>query len=222
MNPNTFETQPISLLLVDDHPLWREGIRHALEGDEFHIVGEASSGKEAVVAARALLPRLVLLDVRMKGCDGLEALRMLKAEHLQMSVVMLSSYENLTYMARAVAGGAAGYLFKGVRRVELLAALRAVADGEMLLSREDLAHALRALGPATANSDDLMAPLSKREEEVLRLLTTGLSNREIGKFLFVSENTVKTHVVRIITKLGVSDRVQAAVWATRHGLLASA
>ena len=215
----TPETEPISLLLVDDHSMWREGIRHALEGPEFHIVGEAASGKEAVALARTVLPRIVLLDIRMKDGDGLDALRALKAEHPAMVVVMLSSYESPTYMARAVAGGAAGYLFKGLKRVELLAALRAVSEGEMLLSREDLTHSLRGIGPATAQSHNLMNPLTRREEEVLRLIATGLNNREIGEFLFVSENTVKTHVVRVISKLGVSDRVQAAVWAARNGLL---
>lgn len=221
----TPDFQPINLLLVDDHSLWREGLRHALEGDEFHVVGEASSGQEAVELARTLLPRIVLLDIRMKGGDGLAALRTLKAEHPQMAVVMLSAYESPTFLARAVAGGAAGYLFKGLRRIELVAALQAVAGGEMLLSREDLTRSLREVSPTFSDplaDHDLISPLSKREEEVLRLLSTGLNNREIGEVLFVSENTIKTHVVRIIGKLGVSDRVQAAVWAARNGLLESA
>ena len=139
---------------------------------------------------------------------------------------MLTSYENPTYMARAVAGGAAGYLLKGLKRVELMAAMRAVANGEMLLSREDLARSLRvlshSLSEAASVAQDLVQPLSDREVDVLRLLATGLSNREIGELLFVTENTVKTHIVHIIGKLGVSDRVQAAVWAARHGLLESA
>lgn len=211
----------ISVLLVDDHAIWRDGIRSILEDTEFQVVGEASSGVEAVALVRALLPRIVLLDIRMAGGDGLDALRALKAEHPQTAVVMLTSYENPTYMARAVAGGAAGYLLKGLKRVELMTALRAVADGEMLLSREDLARSLRGLNESASLAQDLIHPLSKREVDVLRLLATGLSNREIGELLFISENTIKTHVVHIINKVGISDRVQAAVWAARHGLLES-
>lgn len=225
INPQA-PSREISVLLVDDHAIWRDGIRSILEDTEFHIVGEASSGVEAMPLVRELLPRIVLLDIRMAGGDGLDALRTLKAEHPQTAVVMLTSYENQTYMARAVAGGAAGYLLKGLKRVELMTALRAVANGEMLLSREDLARSLRGLSQnsndITSVTQDLIHPLSQREIDVLRLLSTGLSNREIGELLFITENTVKTHVVHIINKVGVSDRVQAAVWAARHGLLESA
>lgn len=218
-----FDGREIGVLLVDDHAIWRDGIRSILEDTEFRVVGEASSGKEGVAAARTLLPQMVLLDIRMAGGDGLDALRTIKAEQPQTAVVMLTSYENPTYMARAVAGGAAGYLLKGLKRIELMAALRAIANGEMLLSREDLARSLRVLkqnlSEAASVAQDLVQPLSEREVDVLRLLATGLNNREIGELLFVSENTVKTHIVHIIGKLGVSDRVQAAVWAARHGLL---
>ena len=221
-----FDGRDTGVLLVDDHAIWRDGIRSILEDTEFRVVGEASSGTEGVAAARALRPQIVLLDIRMAGGDGLDALRTLKAEHPQTAVVMLTSYENPTYMARAVAGGAAGYLLKGLKRVELMAALRAVANGEMLLSREDLARSLRVLSQnlseAASVAQDLIQPLSEREVDILRLLATGLNNREIGELLFVTENTVKTHIVHIIGKLGVSDRVQAAVWAARHGLLESA
>ena len=216
----------ISVLLVDDHAIWRDGVRSILEDTEFRVVGEAASGKEGVAAAGVLAPRIVLLDIRMAGGDGLDALKILKAEHPQTAVVMLSSYENPTYMARAVASGASGYLLKGCKRAELMAALRAVADGEMLLSREDLARSLRVLNQnlseAASVAQDLIHPLSEREVDVLRLLATGLGNREIGELLFITENTVKTHVVHIVGKLGVSDRVQAAVWAARHGLLETA
>jgi len=208
----------VTVLLVDDHAIWRDGIRSILEDAGFEVVDEASSGREAVELARTLNPQLILLDIRMAGGDGLEALQELKVEHPQTAVVMLTSYENPTYMARAVAGGAAGYLLKGIERGELLSALRAVAEGEMLLSREDLARSLRGISEAASTADDLIQPLSEREVDVLRLLSTGLNNREIGALLFVSENTIKTHVVHIINKLGVSDRVQAAVWAARHGL----
>jgi DNA-binding NarL/FixJ family response regulator len=121
-------------------------------------------------------------------------------------------------MARAIAGGAAGYLLKGVEYEELLSTLRAVAAGEMLIAPQDLVRSLRSVGETSVGSEDLIAPLTDREEEVLRLLATGLSNRDIASLLFIAESTVKTHVEHIIGKLGVSDRVQAAVWAARHGL----
>lgn len=139
-----------------------------------------------------------------------------------MAVIMLTTYDNPTYMARAVAGGAAGYLLKGIERDELLSALRAVSNGETLLSREDLTRSLRGISEEVAQTGDLIHPLSERELEVLRLLATGLSNRDIAPLLFISESTVKTHVEHIIRKLGVSDRVQAAVWAARHGLVSPA
>jgi len=219
VNEAAMDTPQTTVLLVDDHAIWRGGVRSMLEDTEFAVVGEASSGKEALVEARRLQPRLVLLDIRMAGGDGLDALQALKSEHPRMSVVMLTTYDNPTYMARAVAGGAAGYLLKGVERDDLLAALRAVAGGEMLLNRQDLVRSLRGVSEAAAGADDLIQPLSERELEVLRLLATGLGNRDIAPLLFISESTVKTHVEHIISKLGVSDRVQAAVWAARHGLV---
>jgi DNA-binding NarL/FixJ family response regulator len=155
----------------------------------------------------------------MTGGDGLDALQMLKNEFPTVSVLMLTTYDNPTFMARAVAGGAAGYLLKGMERHEILMALRDVADGRMLLSSHDLNRSLRSISEETVKAEDLIQPLSARELEVLRLLATGLSNRDIAQILFIGESTVKTHVEHIINKIGVSDRVQAAVWAARHGLL---
>jgi DNA-binding NarL/FixJ family response regulator len=207
-----------TVVLVDDHAIWRGGVRSMLEDTEFQVVGEASSGREAVEVVGKVKPNLVLLDIRMAGGDGLEALQNLKAETPQTAVIMLTTYDNPTFMARAVAGGAAGYLLKGIERDELLAALRAVAAGEMLLSAEGLVRSLRGISEAAAGASDLIEPLTDREQEVLRLVATGLPNKEIAEILFIAESTVKTHVEHIIGKLGVSDRVQAAVWAARHGL----
>jgi DNA-binding NarL/FixJ family response regulator len=208
----------IRVLLVDDHAIWRGGVRSMLEDTEFEVVGEASSGREAVEQVKNLSPQLVLLDIRMAGGDGLDALQTIKAQSPKTAVVMLTTYDNPTYMARAVAGGAAGYLLKGVEQEELIASLRRVVEGELLLSTQDLARSLRGIDPASPGAQDLIQPLTDRELEVLRLVATGLSNREIAPLLFISESTVKTHVEHIIAKLGVSDRVQAAVWAARHGL----
>jgi len=211
----------VSVLLVDDHAIWRGGVRSMLEDTEFEVVGEASSGKEALEVARQIQPRLILLDIRMAGGDGLGALVGLKQEHPRTAIVMLTTYDNPTYMARAVAGGAAGYLLKGIDQDDLLNALRAVAQGETLLSAQDLVRSLRGVSEQAVGSADLVEPLTEREQEVLRLLATGLSNRDIGSVLFIAESTVKTHVEHIIGKLGVSDRVQAAVWAARHGLVSA-
>lgn len=212
---------PVEVVLVDDHAIWRGGVRSMLARTEFCVVGEASSGKEALEVVRQARPRVVLLDIRMAGGDGLDALQALKTEHPQIAVVMLTTYDNPTYMARAVAGGAAGYLLKGVEREELLTALRAVACGELLLKPEELVRSLRGISETAAGAPELIEPLTGREVEVLRLLSTGMNNREIAAVLFIAESTAKTHVEHIIRKLGVSDRVQAAVWAARQGIMAA-
>ena len=210
--------QTVSVMLVDDHAIWRGGVRSMLDDTEFEVIGEAGSGREAMAVARQVRPQIILLDIRMAGGDGLDALIALKREHPQIIVVMLTTYDNPTYMARAVAGGAAGYLLKGMARDEMPEALRAVAHGETLLSAQELVRALRGVSQNAAGSEDLVVPLTEREEEVLRLLSTGLCNRDMSSLLFVAESTIKTHVEHILGKLGVSDRVQAAVWAARHGL----
>jgi DNA-binding NarL/FixJ family response regulator len=206
------------VLLVDDHAIWRGGVRSMLDDTQFNVIGEASSGTEAIQAVNDLKPKIVLLDIRMAGGDGLDALQTIKHQHPEVAVVMLTTYDNPTYMARAVAGGAAGYLLKGVERDELLNALEAVSNGEMLLTSQELVRSLRGISENAAGAKDLIEPLTEREEEVLRLIATGMSNRDIATVLFIAESTVKTHVEHIIGKLGVSDRVQAAVWAARHGV----
>jgi len=217
VNNSTGSVVPV--MVVDDHEIWRDGVRSMLKNTEFEVVGEAASGKEALDKIADIQPRLVLLDIRMAGGDGFETLTALKTYSSQLSVVMLTTYSNPTYMARAVAGGASGYMLKGVKRQELLDSLRKVAGGEILLSREDLVHSLRCVSESSHGSEELSEPLTPREVEVLRLLATGLSNRDIASLLFIGEGTVKTHVEHIIGKLAVSDRVQAAVWAARQGLV---
>lgn len=208
----------VTVMLVDDHEIWRGGVKSMLRRTEFAVVAEASSGSDAVEAARAARPRLALVDIRMAGGDGLDALQALRKEYPDMAVVMLTTYDNPTFMARAIAGGASGYLLKGVDRSELLESLRQVMRGEMLISSRDLLRSIRSTGRDAPALADLAAPLSEREMEVVRLLADGLSNREIAAMLFVAESTVKTHVEHIVAKLGVSDRIQAAVWAVRSGL----
>jgi DNA-binding NarL/FixJ family response regulator len=210
---------PIRVVIVDDHAIWRGGTRTMLEDTEFEVVGEASSGKEALQVAEALDPDMVLLDIRMAGGDGLDALLALKQRQPRATVIMVTTYDNPTYMARAVAGGASGYLLKGMDQDEFLESLRRVAEGESLLTRDGLTRALRGVSEAGTASGELIEPLTEREIEVLRLVATGLNNRDIARILFIAEGTVKTHVEHIIRKLGVSDRVQAAVWAARNQML---
>src|SRR5579859_6201867 len=143
--PATERPTKVTVMLVDDHAIWRGGIRSLLEDTEFEVIAEASSGREALEVARQAQPQLTLLDIRMAGGDGLDALLALKQEHPLMAVIMLTTYDNPTYMARAVAGGAAGYLLKGVEYDAMLDALRAVTAGETLLSVQDLTRALRGV-----------------------------------------------------------------------------
>lgn len=213
------QTKIVRVVLVDDHDIWRGGVRSMLRGTEFEVVAEASNGKDGHAVAAELQPDLVLLDIRMADGDGFDALQAIKKSHAGVAVLMLTTYDNPTFMARAVAGGASGYVLKGVGRDELLAAMRAVTRGEMLLTKDQLVRSLRSVSDRAVSVADLIEPLTKREEEVLRLVATGLNNREIGAILFIGEGTVKTHVEHIIGKLGVSDRVQAAVWAARTGLI---
>jgi DNA-binding NarL/FixJ family response regulator len=196
-----------SLLLIDDHAIWRGGVRAMLRGSEFEVVGEAGGSQEGLEQAKILSPEVVLLDIRMAGGDGLEALVSLKECVPTARVIMLTTYDNPTFLARALAGGAMGYLSKTVSRDELLSTLRSVVAGEMLLRRDKL------------SSDTNNAALTPREEDVLRYLARGLSNKEIAQELFISDGTVKSHVEHILSKLGVSDRTQAVVWAIRNGLV---
>ncbi|MGC4042651.1 MAG: response regulator transcription factor [Armatimonas sp.] len=206
----------VSLLLADDHAIWREGVAAMLRHTEFTIVGEAANGVEAAQLTAKLTPQIVLLDIRMAGGDGLEALVSIKEANPDTHVILLTTYDNPTYIARAVAGGASAYLHKDLERNQLLTTLRSVASGEILLSKNELGRSLSAVGEQSATLPDLDTPLTRREEEVLALIARGLANKEIAKILFIGDGTVKTHVERIIAKLGVADRTQAAIWALQN------
>jgi DNA-binding NarL/FixJ family response regulator len=184
---------------------------------DIEIVAEAADGEEAARLARRHRPDVVLLDVRMPGTDGLAVLGQLRSELPTAAVVMFSSYDNPTYIARAVALGAAGYLVKSATREEIIAGIRRAASGEALWSREGLRRVTGALSTPRAPAE-LEAPLTKRESEVLKQLALGLSNKEIAQALEISYETVKEHVQHILRKLAVADRTQAAVWAVRKGL----
>jgi DNA-binding NarL/FixJ family response regulator len=208
----------IKLLIADDHEVVRTGIVSLVRETEIEVAAQAKSGNEAVALLTTIQPDVVLLDVRMPDGDGLAALARIKQGHPDLPVLMLSTYDNPTYVARAVALGASGYVLKGATRDELLAAIRTAAAGDSVWSREDLRRVTGALA-APRLGDDMEVPLTKRESEVLRQMALGLTNKEIAQTLGISYETVKEHVQHILRKIGVSDRTQAAVWAVRRGLV---
>ncbi|MFO7903451.1 MAG: response regulator transcription factor [Pirellulaceae bacterium] len=208
----------IKLLIADDHEVVRCGLRSMIADTDIEIVAEASTGDEAIQRAVETEPDVVLMDIRMPGGDGLNALGRLKLERPNMPVLMLSTYDNPTYVARAVALGAAGYILKGAGRQQLLDAVHKVARGEGAWTRDELRRVTGALATPRLNAD-VEVPLTQRESEVLRQLALGLTNKEIAQALQISYETVKEHVQHILHKVGVSDRTQAAVWAVRQGLV---
>ncbi len=208
----------VRLLIADDHEVVRTGIKSILADTNIEIVGEATSSEEAVSMALELNPDIVLLDIRMPGNDGLDALGRIKLDRPKMSVLVLSTYDNPTYVARAVALGANGYLLKTATQEEVVDAVQRVAAGENIWTREELRRVTGALATLRL-SDDIEAPLTRRESEVLRQLANGLTNKEIAQALGISYETVKEHVQHILRKVGVTDRTQAAVWAVRKGLV---
>ncbi|MCO6457845.1 MAG: response regulator transcription factor [Pirellulaceae bacterium] len=208
----------IKLLIADDHEVVRCGLRSLLADTDIEIVAEATSGEEAIQKAVKSNVDIVLLDIRMPDGDGLNALGRLKLDRPDLPVLMLSTYDNPTYVARAVALGAAGYVLKGASREELLDAIRKAAAGESAWTRDELRRVTGALATPRLNAD-VEVPLTQRESEVLRQLALGLTNKEIAQALQISYETVKEHVQHILRKVGVSDRTQAAVWAVRKGLV---
>jgi DNA-binding NarL/FixJ family response regulator len=208
----------IRVLVADDHQVVRSGLRSMFADTEIEVVAEAASGKDALQVASETQLNLVLLDVRMPDGDGLNVLGRLKLDHPELAVLMLSTYDNPTYVARAVALGAAGYVLKDTQRDILLDAVRRSAAGENIWTREELRRVTGALAtPRLASNVEV--PLTQRESEVLRQLALGLTNKEIALALHISYETVKEHVQHILRKIGVTDRTQAAVWAVRKGLV---
>ncbi|EMI21966.1 two-component system response regulator [Rhodopirellula maiorica SM1] len=206
------------LLIVDDHEIIRVGIGLLLEGTEIEVAGEATTAAEALSQVEAIKPDVVLLDIRMEGGDGLNALGRIKLDHPDLPIVLFSAYDNPTYIARAVALGAAGFVLKSAGRERLTEALKLAVSGESAWTREELRRVTGALATPRL-SQDIEVPLTQRESEVLRQMALGLTNKEIAKMLGISYETVKEHVQHILRKIGVSDRTQAAVWAVRKNLV---
>ncbi|GAA4193872.1 response regulator transcription factor [Streptosporangium oxazolinicum] len=204
----------LRVMIVDDHPVVREGLRGMLEADPgITVVGEAASGDEAVVRAGELTPDVILMDLRMPDGDGVSATSRILTGRPESRVVVLTTYETDADIVRAVEAGAAGYLLKDTSRADLLAAIRSAARGETVLSPSVATRLVTRMRAPVAES------LSPRETEVLSLVARGLTNAEIGRTLFISETTVKTHLLRVFGKLGVSDRTAAVTTALDRGLL---
>jgi DNA-binding NarL/FixJ family response regulator len=203
----------IRLVIVDDHPVVRDGLRGMLAVPDFEVVGEAASGDEAVAVVTALSPDVVLMDLRMPGSDGLSAIERLHAHPCR--VLVLTTYDTDRDVLPAIKAGATGYLLKDTPRDELQRAIRAAHAGEAVLSP---AVATRLLGQVRKPATEA---LSTRELDVLALVAKGSTNRAVAAALFISEATVKTHLLHVYAKLGVSDRAAAVAVAYERGLLRS-
>jgi DNA-binding NarL/FixJ family response regulator len=204
----------IRVLIADDHELVRRGLAQLFGGvDDIDVVGEAADGADAAEQAVAHQPDLVLMDLSMPGVDGVEGTRRIRAVRPGLPVVILTSFSERDRILDAIDAGAVGYLLKDAEPDELLRGVRSAAQGESPFSPK-AAKALLSLGSQRKAADDLTA----REREVLVALSSGLANKQIARRLGISEKTVKTHLTRVFSRIGVQDRTQAALWAERNGL----
>jgi two-component system nitrate/nitrite response regulator NarL len=220
MNKKYIMTEEVTqtIITIDDHPLFRKGLADLIEMDDnLVLIGEAASGEEGLNLAIQLEPDLVLLDINMKGMDGLETLRALKAADLDSRVMMLTVSDNEEDVLAAIRAGADGYLLKDMEPEDTLESIRAAASGKLVVSErltELLAAALRSEANTPQDSEE--AALTQREHEILDLIAEGLSNKLIARALDISPGTVKVHVKNVLRKLNLNSRVEAAVWALKH------
>jgi DNA-binding NarL/FixJ family response regulator len=217
-------TQNIRLILADDHAVVRSGTRQLLERQpDFTIVGEASDGIEAIDLTRELQPDVVLMDVRMPGVSGVEATRQIKSEFPQIKVLVLTAHDDDQYVFALLQAGANGYLLKTADTDELVQAIRLVASGQSALSPEVTGKVVaqfssgKILPDILANNQDDFNGLTDRELSILKLVGRGLSNKQAGKRLGISDRTVQAHLSNIFSKVGVSSRTEAAMYAVRKG-----
>ena len=218
----------ITVMIVDDHPVFREGLRNVLVAhDDLCIVGEATDGPEAIERVQELLPDIVLMDINLPTLNGLQATRKLKVLCPQVHVVMLTAYDDVEQIYHAIRAGASAYYAKDISPERLVGVIRHVSQGQYVVGEtvldEDgigdwlLEEFRRFGGEMFGEEEQFFAPLSPREMEILELVIQGMSNREIAYDLGISHQTVKNHMTSILSKLGVTDRTQAAVYALRHG-----
>jgi DNA-binding NarL/FixJ family response regulator len=216
-------SEPLRVLLVDDHVLFRKGVAAALAPHpDIEVVGEAGDGLEAIALARQAMPDVVLMDIAMPRCDGLQATRLIKREIPHVKIVILTVSDDDQDLFEAIKCGAQGYLIKDLKARQLYDALRVIARGEAPLSGLLAAKILQEFQQPTAplaQAPEVEGPLTAREIEVLELVVEGRSNSEIAAALVISESTVKNHLRNILEKLHLRNRIQAAVYAVRQGLV---
>jgi len=208
----------IKVVVADDHEVVRSGLASLFDGSDIEVIGEAGSGTEAVQETLKSQPDVVLMDVRMPDGDGLFAMEKIRTESPDTRVVVLSTYDNPTYVARSVALGASDYVLKGSPRNEIIRAIERAVSGVAPSSDNILERVKTTMAKRREPADEEL-PLTNREMQVVRHIALGLSNREIGRSLKISIETVKEHVQNILRKIDVTDRTQAAVWAVRRGIV---
>ncbi|MFJ3921800.1 response regulator [Streptomyces sp. NPDC090022] len=220
--PSASPEAPIKVFLLDDHEVVRRGLRDLLDAEpDITVVGEAGSAEQALARGPALRPDVAVLDVRLPDSDGITVCRELRSRMPELACLMLTSFDDEDALLDAIMAGAAGYVLKQIKGSDLVSAVRMVATGQSMLdpaTTARLMHSLRDPEAAKDPEDARLATLSERERAVLELIGDGLTNRQIAKQLYLSEKTVKNHISRLLGKLGVERRVQAAVIAAQvHG-----
>ncbi|WP_128978414.1 response regulator [Streptomyces roseicoloratus] len=213
------DTTPTRVFLVDDHEVVRRGLRDLIDDEpDMDVVGEASTADQALARGPALRPDVAVLDVRLPDGDGISVCRELRSRMPDLACLMLTSFDDEDALLDAIMAGAAGYVLKQIKGSDLISAVRTVATGQSMLdpaTTARLMHSLRDPEAAKPAEDERLAALSERERSVLELIGEGLTNRQIAKRLYLSEKTVKNHISRLLGKLGVERRVQAAVIAAQ-------
>ena len=218
------DMQPkIRVLIVDDHPMVCEGLTSMLTTPEVEVVEVAHSGQSALEKIRRLEPDITLMDIRMPDLNGIDVLQEVREMNLATRIIMITTYRNISYLLKALAAGASGFILKDISREELLKTVQTVASGARYVDRQFLQGVLRDLDEPTHKQTELnpetIETLTPREMDVLKLIVEGLSNKAIAEVLVISPSTVKGYVKIILEKLHVSDRTQAAVKAVRSGLV---
>ncbi|GGU95320.1 DNA-binding response regulator [Streptomyces litmocidini] len=219
MNDLPAATAPTRVFLVDDHEVVRRGLHDLIDDEpDMEVVGEASTAEQALTRGPALRPDVAVLDVRLPDGDGISVCRELRARMPELACLMLTSFDDEDALLDAIMAGAAGYVLKQIKGADLVSAVRTVATGQSMLdpaTTARLMHSLRDPESVKPTEDERLAVLSERERSVLELIGEGLTNRQIAKRLYLSEKTVKNHISRLLGKLGVERRVQAAVIAAQ-------
>jgi NarL family two-component system response regulator LiaR len=211
---------PITIILVDDHEVVRNGVRAYLETlSDFNVVGEAASGEEAISLVSDQIPDIVLMDLIMPGLDGVETIRRIKKISPRTQVVVLTSYHEDVHIFPALKAGAISYILKDMKMDKLVDALHRAVQGEVTLHPRVAVRVLQNIRGENPESEPLFTELTERETDVLKLIASGLTNSQIAEQLVISENTVKGHVSNILSKLHMADRTQVAVYAWQSGIV---